>query len=73
VGFQRDMFLDGTEDVAVSPERGSIYVTASVDDAIAVFERNEITDLLTWLEVVADGVGGVNRLDGVRHRHEIPR
>lgn len=50
--------------VAVSPNGGSVYVAGSRDDAIAVFARDASTGKLTFLQVLREGVGGV---DGLRY------
>jgi len=55
--------LDAARGVAVSPDGTSVYVAGSGEDAIAVFERNELTGALSFVEFQQDGVGGVEGLD----------
>jgi 6-phosphogluconolactonase (cycloisomerase 2 family) len=54
--------LDAAEAIAVSPDGKSVYVAAEEDDAVAVFERDTSTGLLTFVEVQRDGIGGVDGL-----------
>ncbi len=58
--------LDGTHDVAVSPDGGHVYVAATNDDSVAVFARNATTGELTYSSIVRDGVDGVDGLDNAR-------
>lgn len=54
----------GTQAVAVSADGATVYVASAVDDAVAVFSRNAASGTLTFLQVLRDGVGGVDGLDG---------
>jgi len=56
--------LLGAKAVALSPDGAHAYATGAADDAVAVFRRDVATGQLTFLQVVKDGVGGVNGLDG---------
>jgi cysteine-rich repeat protein len=56
--------LNGATGVALSPDGAHVYVTANVDDAVAVFSRNASTGVLTFVEMQQDGLGGVDGLDG---------
>lgn len=56
--------LNGATGVAISPDGAHVYVTANVDDAVAVFSRNPTTGVLTFVEMQQDGLGGVDGLDG---------
>lgn len=56
--------LDGNFGVAVSPDGANVYVAARNDRAVSVFARDAITGLLTIVQVLRDGVGGVDGLDG---------
>jgi len=56
--------LDFARGVAVSPDGQHVYVTGEVDDALAVFGRNAASGALTFVEVLKNGVGGVEGLDG---------
>ena len=48
--------------VTVSPDGGSVYAAGRSDNAVAVFSRNPATGLLTFQQVLQDGVGGVDGL-----------
>ncbi len=54
--------LDGAGRLALSPDGAHLYVTSQAEDAVAVFARNAMTGLLTQVETVRDGVGGVDGL-----------
>ncbi|MDZ4779578.1 MAG: beta-propeller fold lactonase family protein [Planctomycetia bacterium] len=56
--------LFGAWNVTVSPDNKHVYVTANVDDAVSVFERNATTGELKFLQTVRDGVSTVNGIDG---------
>ena len=56
--------LDGADAVTVSADGKSLYATGSVDDAVAVFRRNPYSGMLTFTQVLKDGVAGVDGLDG---------
>nr|MDJ0865777.1 beta-propeller fold lactonase family protein [Myxococcota bacterium] len=55
--------LDAVLSVAVSPDGAHVYAAGTVDDAVAVFERDLATGALGFVEVQKDGVAGV---DGLR-------
>jgi 6-phosphogluconolactonase (cycloisomerase 2 family) len=55
--------LDGAFDVAASPDNAHVYVTGSVDDAVATFSRNPAMGQLTFVEQDKDGVNGVDGID----------
>ncbi len=46
--------LDGAQDVAVSPDGKSVYVSSFSDDAIVRFDRNTTTGALTGAGCIAD-------------------
>jgi 6-phosphogluconolactonase (cycloisomerase 2 family) len=48
--------------VAVSPDSKNVYVASSGDDAVAVFKRRPATGRLDYLEMVQEGVDGVEGL-----------
>ncbi len=61
--------LDGASSVRVSPDGYHVYVTGTVDDAVAVFRRetNSVSvdfGKLTFLQVLKDGATGGTFLDG---------
>src|SRR5439155_1324465 len=56
--------LDGAEGIAISPDGAYVYVAGRNDDALAVFGRNPETGMLTSVQLLQDGVGGVNGLNG---------
>ncbi len=49
--------LRGARAVALSPDERFVYVAGSESNAIAVFERDEASGELTFVERVADGIG----------------
>ncbi len=50
--------LDGAEGVAVSPDGASVYVASAVDDAVARFDRDPTTGVLTPAGCIQDaGLG----------------
>ena len=62
--------LAGARAVAISANDATVYVAGSDDAAIAVFDRDPTTELLTFRQVVGDGdtlaAATVNGLAGVR-------
>ena len=56
--------LNGANAVAISPDGTYVYVTGSVDGALAVFQRDAATGALTFVEQKRNGVGGVAGLHG---------
>ena len=67
VEAQRDG-LDGVDglanavSVAVSRDGEAVYVAGVADNALAVFQRDQETGVLSFVEVEQDGVGGVDGL-----------
>lgn len=57
--------LDGASDLVLSPDGAHLYVSGASDNALAVFERNDSTGRLTFVEAQVDGAGGVDGLGGV--------
>lgn len=57
--------LGGAKAVTVSPDGRQVYVGAFADDAVAVFDRDGTTGVLTPSQTLFDGVGGVDGLDSV--------
>jgi len=58
--------LNGAHGLAVSPNGGHLYVAGRVDDGLAVFAQDPNTGALSFVEVVRNGVGGIEGLDSVR-------
>ncbi len=56
--------LSGAHWVAISPAGDHVYVSGRGDDAVALFSRDSQSGLLTFVERVKDGVGGVDGLNG---------
>lgn len=54
--------LNNATTVKVSPDGLSVYVTGQGDNAVAAFSRDPATGLLTYRQVLKDGVGGVDGL-----------
>jgi 6-phosphogluconolactonase (cycloisomerase 2 family) len=55
--------LLGAVEVEVSPDGSHVYVASQFDDAIAVFSRDAQTGLVSFVQVLEDGVAGVDGLD----------
>lgn len=56
--------LQGVKSVAVSPNGRHLYAAGWDEHALAVFTRDRVTGRLTFVEVVRDGVAGVDGLRG---------
>lgn len=56
--------LNGARFVTVSDDGNYVYVAAYYDDAISVFHRNAATGELSYIQIVKDGVNGVDGLNG---------
>ena len=54
----------GVWSVSVSPDGRHVYVTALEHSAVSVFARDGASGALTLVEVLRDGVGGVDGIDG---------
>jgi 6-phosphogluconolactonase (cycloisomerase 2 family) len=50
--------------VTVSPDGKHLYAAGSSDNAVAVFSRNSTSGELSFVQVVKDGEGGVDGLNG---------
>jgi 6-phosphogluconolactonase (cycloisomerase 2 family) len=50
--------------VVVSPNSANVYATGLTDDAVAIFNRDATTGLLTFVGQAKNGVGNVVGLDG---------
>lgn len=59
--------LDAPSFVTVSPDGNNVYVAESgTKDALSVFSRDATTGALTFVQVLKDGVDGVEGLNGAR-------
>ncbi len=59
--------LNGAYDVRVSPEGNYVYVAGTTDNAVAIFQRNRDNNgRLAFVDVLRDGVDGVNGIGGAR-------
>jgi 6-phosphogluconolactonase (cycloisomerase 2 family) len=56
--------LDGALWITVSDDGENVYTSSFFDDAVVVFDRDEGDGRLTFRQVLKDGVGGINGLDG---------
>lgn len=56
-GFESAL-LDAPLDIVVSPDGAHVYVASSLDDAIAVFARNDVNGMLTFVQNQEDGLIG---------------
>ena len=56
--------LNGADDLVISPDGKHIYVNSFWDHAVAVFDRDASTGVLTYVERYKDGVSGVDGLNG---------
>jgi 6-phosphogluconolactonase (cycloisomerase 2 family) len=54
--------LAGAEFVTVSPDGRHVYVAGFDENALVLFNRNETTGVLSFVEAQRDGVGGVDGL-----------
>jgi hypothetical protein len=56
--------LHGANSVALSADGSTLYASGRYDDAVAVFSRDTDTGRLTFLEIQADGINGVDGING---------
>ena len=59
--------LNGATSVTVSPDGSQVYVAGLIDDAFVAFNRDATTGQLTFSQVMKDGVGGADGLDGANY------
>jgi len=62
-GLNEADFLEGTRDLAVSPDGNHLYVLGSTDNAITVFQINNTTGELTWVEHITRDTEDENLTD----------
>ncbi|MCV6637560.1 beta-propeller fold lactonase family protein [Candidatus Albibeggiatoa sp. nov. NOAA] len=66
--------LNGVYDVRVSPEGNYVYAAGTTDNAVAIFQRNRNDNgRLAFVDVLRDGVDGVNGIGGARALASSPR
>jgi uncharacterized repeat protein (TIGR01451 family) len=57
--------LDGAQDLTLSPDGVHLYVVSPTQDSVAVLQRDAtLSGRLSWLQVLTDGAGGVDGLNG---------
>ena len=56
--------LNGINSIAVSLDGKHVYATGFWDKSLVLFERNEVTGALTYVERYKDGISGVDGLNG---------
>ena len=56
--------LNEVQGLAISPDGANLYAASHIDNAVAVFARDEDTGLLTFVEMKKDGAGGITKLAG---------
>ncbi len=56
--------IEGAEAIAISPDGDHVYVAGSVSNSVAVFERNETTGTLNFIDAYFDGDPGILTLGG---------
>lgn len=56
--------LNQAEGITIAPDDGSILVVASQDRTLATFDRNLVDQTLTLVQIIEDGAGGVDGLEG---------
>ncbi|WP_395375280.1 beta-propeller fold lactonase family protein [Marinicella sp. W31] len=58
--------LAGASALSLSPDQMHLYVVSADNDAISSYSVNPVSGELTYLDVLIDGLGGVNGLGGAR-------
>jgi len=58
--------IEGTSSLAISSDDQHVYVAGEIDDALAIFERDQITGMLNYLGMIEDGSSN-DGLNGVKH------
>lgn len=56
--------LNGADQIAISADGKSVYISSGVEHSIATFRRESSTGALSFLNVLVDGVSGVDGLLG---------
>ncbi len=57
--------LNGANGVTVSPDGSQVWAAGQIDDSMVLFERNQSTGELQFVEQVRDGVDGFEGLNGI--------
>jgi DNA-binding beta-propeller fold protein YncE len=60
------LYLNGANDLAISPDGKFVYVASRWDDSVTVFARLPVSGNLSWVADYVDDVGGVDGLNGAR-------
>src|SRR5262245_3928000 len=55
--------IEGTFELAISPDGRHLYVGGADNDTLAIFARDAATGTLQFIESLQDGVGGIDGLD----------
>ena len=59
--------VEGMKDISsvtVSPDGKNVYVTGTIEHSVIVFKRDSGDGMLTFFEVIKDGIDGVEGLEG---------
>lgn len=56
--------LEGATSVTVSPDGENVYATGFFDNAVAIFSRDAKTGVLTFRQVIKEGVNNIKDLQG---------
>ncbi|MFT6705575.1 MAG: 6-phosphogluconolactonase (cycloisomerase 2 family) [Patescibacteria group bacterium] len=70
-GINQVSGLDGISDVLVSPDGRHLYATGQDDDAIAVFERDQINGKLLFLYSAKNSNNGLTEYSGLNGVHKL--
>ena len=54
--------IGGAQTISVSPDGNHLYVTGTESNAVAVFSRDVVTGMLTFVESHTDGNNGINNM-----------
>lgn len=58
--------MHDAQDIAISPDGATVYVSAYADDAVVIFQRNSTTGALTYSATLINGVNGVSGINGAK-------
>ncbi len=57
--------IEGTSNLAISPDNQHVYVAGEIDDALTIFERDASTGMLNYLGMIEDGSAN-DGLNGIK-------